>query len=480
MTSLRCRTSVMTFAGRDTHLEAIRPVSTSLIYVSDFWGSHSLLSPLPTCCSSHTLKRSSDSIRSTLHSLISTPYSRSPAPACARRRSKRNVAVVSAVSALPEGTTEEDGVYMRRAVELARKALGKTSPNPIVGCVIVKDGEVVGEGFHPKAGEPHAEVFALRQAGAAAKGATAFVSLEPCNHFGRTPPCTQALIRAGVKRVVVGALDQNPVVAGEGVKRLRQAGIEVVVGVEEEICRRNVEAFFFRMTEKRPMAIMRFTMSMDGKVLGGTGSSSCCQGGYYSCLLSEVDAVVVTDVAVLDDDVDLLSGEEGAKQPLRVVAARTLDLPRNARVFNTSMAKTMVVTDEAALVEDVQRASGSGGDAAETWLREKGVEVVVVEELSPSTILDLCQQRDIVSLLWDCQGPEGSGLESYLGRWALSEGVVEKVCIAVVPVIVGESGKSGGPGFLLDKSNGRIQLENIMTTMSGDDVIITGYLPKST
>ncbi|ERM95024.1 hypothetical protein AMTR_s00009p00240120 [Amborella trichopoda] len=152
----------------------------------------------------------------------------------------------------------DDGFYMRRCVEVAKKAIGCTSPNPMVGCVIVKDGKIVGEGFHPKAGQPHAEVFALRDAGAMAEQATAYVSLEPCNHYGRTPPCTEALIRAKVKRVVVGMVDPNPIVASKGVERLIQSGISVTVGVEEKLCRRLNEAYIHRMLTGKPF----FTLSI--------------------------------------------------------------------------------------------------------------------------------------------------------------------------------------------------------------------------
>jgi diaminohydroxyphosphoribosylaminopyrimidine deaminase / 5-amino-6-(5-phosphoribosylamino)uracil reductase len=144
-----------------------------------------------------------------------------------------------------------DAVYMRRALALARRALGKTVPNPAVGCVIVKDGIVVGEGFHPKAGLPHAEVYALRAAGERAKGATAYVTLEPCDHYGRTPPCSQALVAAGVKRVVVGVGDPNPLVNGGGVATLRAAGIEVLVGCKEAACREINTEFMERMASQR-------------------------------------------------------------------------------------------------------------------------------------------------------------------------------------------------------------------------------------
>ena len=143
--------------------------------------------------------------------------------------------------------TSEDRAYMRRALDLARTALGKTYPNPVVGCVIVKDGELVGEGYHPRAGLPHAEVYALRAAGQAAAGATAYVTLEPCDHYGRTPPCSRALVAAGIARVVVGVGDPNPLVDGGGVATLKSAGIEVDVGCEEDACYIINEEFMSRM-----------------------------------------------------------------------------------------------------------------------------------------------------------------------------------------------------------------------------------------
>ncbi|KAF3484723.1 hypothetical protein F2Q69_00057130 [Brassica cretica] len=136
---------------------------------------------------------------------------------------------------------------MRKCVELAQRAMGCTSPNPMVGCVSVKDGKIVGQGFHPKAGHPHAEVFALRDAGELAENATAYVSLEPCNHYGRTPPCTEALINAKVKRVVVGMVDPNPIVSSSSISHLKDAGIDVTVGVEEDLCKKMNEGFIHRM-----------------------------------------------------------------------------------------------------------------------------------------------------------------------------------------------------------------------------------------
>src|SRR4028119_2423051 len=173
---------------------------------------------------------------------------------------------------------EFDRAMMRRCIELARRALGKTAPNPLVGSVIVRDGKIVGEGFHPGAGQPHAEVFALREAGELAEGATVYVNLEPCNHYGRTPPCSEALVKAKVAKVVAGMVDPNPLVAGTGLARLREAGIEVVASVEGEACKKLNEAFVHRILQGRPLGILKYAMTLDGKIATSTGHSAWVTG----------------------------------------------------------------------------------------------------------------------------------------------------------------------------------------------------------
>eukprot|EP00271_Cylindrocystis_brebissonii_P017113 TRINITY_DN430_c1_g4_i1.p1 TRINITY_DN430_c1_g4~~TRINITY_DN430_c1_g4_i1.p1 ORF type:complete len:477 (+),score=52.07 TRINITY_DN430_c1_g4_i1:271-1701(+) len=385
-------------------------------------------------------------------------------------------ALPPANSSLPDGATEEDAAYMRRAVELARTAIGKTSPNPMVGCVIVKDGVVIGEGFHPKAGEPHAEVFALRQAGKEAAGATAYVSLEPCNHFGRTPPCSQALVKAKIKRCVVGTTDPNPLVAGKGLKTLRDARIEVVVGVEADLCRANVEAFVCQMMEKRAFTTLRYTSSMDGRYLGNLGADEDRPGSYYSRLLAEYDAIIVTEDA-LSSNPSLLSSEPDAKQPLRVVLSRTLGLPLSASVFDTTHARTLLVVDESALVNDVALASRTGQPSMETLLRQRGVEVVPVFDVDVAKVIDMCYQRNASSVLLDAQSPpsvnENSGL-STLATSAMEEGLVDKVVMVIAPIVVGN-----GQGFeplSIGSDNGRRQLTRLRTYMSGANAVVEGYL----
>ncbi|CAI5472537.1 unnamed protein product [Closterium sp. Yama58-4] len=422
--------------------------------------------------------------------------------------------------AMAEGERPEDAAFMRRALELSRQALGRTSPNPMVGCVIVKDGAIIGEGWHPKAGEPHAEVFALRAAGKAAAGATAYVTLEPCNHHGRTPPCSQALVKARVRRVVVGTVDPNPLVGGEGVQTLRRAGVEVVVGVEEAACRRNVEAFMFRIANQRPYSILRYSLSLSGSLLPSIGTSGCAAGSYRSQLLAEYDAAVITDtdllsaVAAAGSDGDaassdsstspasLLSSEPDCQQPLRVVVARSLThLPRSAPIFDTSLAPTLVVTSESAVVVDVSAAAATGRAAAEQWLGECGVDLVVLPDgFSPCDVMELCLERDCNSVLWDwhpvAQGAAGnstsssdgdgdsssSGGEGWsLGSWLMEDDAVEKVVVALSPVLGGcaprEAASSNG-GWLEGGVGEMFPLHGLHAHVCGEDVIVEGYVQK--
>ncbi|BBN19590.1 diaminohydroxyphosphoribosylaminopyrimidine deaminase / 5-amino-6-(5-phosphoribosylamino)uracil reductase [Marchantia polymorpha subsp. ruderalis] len=373
-------------------------------------------------------------------------------------------------SPLPEGATPQDAEYMRMAVELARKAVGHTSPNPMVGCVIVKDGQIVGRGFHPKAGEPHAEVFALREAGKAAQGATAYVSLEPCNHTGRTPPCSQALVRARVGRVVVGTVDPNPLVGGKGVQTLQKAGIKVVVGVEEALCQATAEAFFHRIVTKKPFVSLRYTISMDGAVLRSQGTTSAEAGSNYSILLQENDAVIVTDKCILGNP-KLLSSEAGAKQPLRVVVAKSLALPLDSHVFDTSSAPTLVITDANAISTDLQSNSRQSAESMESLLRSRGVDVVAMNEVNLDAVLDLLYQKGLNSVLLDSTL---CNIENYLGPLALSEQGPQKVVAVISPVLVGN--RTDGPGFQFEDDN--LKLERVTTKTCGGVVIVEGYVSK--
>lgn len=362
---------------------------------------------------------------------------------------------------LSEATHTDDRAMMQRCIELARKALGKTAPNPMVGAVVVQNGEIVGEGFHPGAGHPHAEVFALREAGEKAKNATIYVNLEPCNHYGRTPPCSEALIAAGVAKVVVGMVDPNPLVSGGGIARLQQAGIEVVVGVEEEACKKLNEAFIHRILYHRPFGILKYAMTLDGKIAASTGHSYWITGtdarSEVHRLRATCDAVIVGGNTVRTDNPHLTTHQTGSRNPLRVVMSRVLQLPQEANLWQVSEVATLVLTER-----------GSNPDF-QKMLLNKGVEVVEFAELTPAHAMAFLYERGFLSVLWECGGT--------LAAKAIADGAVQKVLAFIAPKIIGgEAGFSpiGDLGFV--KMTEALTLSNVNWRFIGSDCLIEGYL----
>ncbi|BAZ53430.1 riboflavin biosynthesis protein RibD [Nostoc sp. NIES-4103] len=352
---------------------------------------------------------------------------------------------------------------MQRCLELARRALGRTSPNPMVGAVVVKDGEIVGEGFHPRAGEPHAEVFALRAAGDRARGATVYVSLEPCNHYGRTPPCSEGLIAAGVAKVVVGMVDPNPLVAGGGIARLQAAGIEVVVGVETEACQQLNEGFVHRILYKRPLGILKYAMTLDGKIATTSGHSAWVTNqdarGEVHQLRAACDAVIVGGNTVRLDNPHLTSHQMEAHNPLRVVMSRHLNLPEDARLWQTAQAPTLVLTEVGAN-PDFQK-----------FLLKQGVEVVELTSLTPDQAMTHLYERGFCSVLWECGGT--------LAASAIAQGVVQKILAFIAPKIIGGNHAPTPVGDLgFTNMTEAIALERVRWRVVGSDCLVEGYLPQ--
>ena len=357
-----------------------------------------------------------------------------------------------------------DRTMMRRCLELARRGLGRTSPNPMVGAVIVKNGEIIGEGFHPRAGEPHAEVFALKAAGDNARGATIYVSLEPCNHHGRTPPCSEALVAAGVAKVVVGMVDPNPLVAGGGIKRLQEAGIEVVSGVEEEACRKLNEGFIHRILNKKPLGILKYAMTLDGKIATTTGHSAWVTNQDARSVVRQLragcDAVIVGGNTVRQDNPRLTSRLVGAHNPLRVVMSRTLDLPKEAHLWQTQESPTLVLTEP-----------GANPDLQEN-LRRQGVEVVELSPLTPEKAMDYLYNLGFCNVLWECGG--------ILAANAIAQGAVQKVLAFIAPKIIGGSNAPTPVGDLgLTTMTQALSLERVEMRIVGSDCLVEGYLPCS-
>lgn len=339
----------------------------------------------------------------------------------------------------------------------------------MVGCVITQQGEIVGEGFHPKAGEPHAEVFALRAAGTRAHGATVYVSLEPCNHYGRTPPCAEALIKAQVSRVVVGMVDPDPRVSGGGIARLREAGIEVIVGVEEAACRQLNEGFIQRVLHQRPFGILKYAMTLDGKIATPQGHSAWVSNeaarSQVHQLRSTCDAIIIGTHTVARDNPSLTShcvSQDNCHNPLRVVMSRSLQLPVEAQIWDVTHAPTLVLTQ------------GNGNPQILQQIQDQGVEVLPVDQLTPQVAMAELYRRGCATVLWECGGT--------LAAAAIAQGMVQKVMAFIAPKVIGGVGAPSPVGNLgFSRMSQALELNQVTCEAIGTNFLIQGYLepPKS-
>ncbi|NJN29373.1 MAG: bifunctional diaminohydroxyphosphoribosylaminopyrimidine deaminase/5-amino-6-(5-phosphoribosylamino)uracil reductase RibD [Synechococcales cyanobacterium RM1_1_8] len=370
-----------------------------------------------------------------------------------------------------------DRHYIQRCLTLARQAQGRTAPNPMVGCVLVNgDRQIIGEGFHPQAGQPHAEVFALGDAiaqGHSVVGATAYVNLEPCSHQGRTPPCAQALIQAQVGRVVVGMVDPNPQVAGRGIQALRNAGIAVSVGVEEAACQQLNEAFVHRMVHQQPFGIFKYAMTLDGKIATASGHSQwvtqAAARQRVHQLRAACDAVIVGGNTVRQDNPNLGTHGQASHNPLRVVMSRSLDLPRKAQLWDLAQGATVVFTaaDPVTDAEVVGEPRLHGERLA--WLGDRGVEVVQLPQLEPQAVMAELYGRGLSSVLWECGGR--------LGARAITQGCIQKILAFIAPKIVGGQGYSPIADLGIERMDLALTLERIRWETVGSDLLLEGYLP---
>jgi len=361
-----------------------------------------------------------------------------------------------------------DSEMMQRCIQIARKATGKTAPNPLVGAIIVQDKKIVGEGFHPSAGKPHAEVFALENAGENAKNATVYVNLEPCNHYGRTPPCTEALIAAGVAKVIVGMVDPDPRVSGKGIERLRNAGIEVIVGVEELACQQLNEGFTHRILHQRPFGILKYAMTLDGKIATTTGHSawvtSPASRHWVHQLRAACDAVIVGGNTVRRDRPHLTTHGVATHNPLRVVMTRSFDLPLDCHLWDTQEVPTLVFTESKMLSERSRTAT--------TNLQARGVEVLELPQLTPDGVMECLAQRGLNTVLWECGGN--------LAAKAIASHNIQKVFAFIAPKIIGGETAPSPVGDLgLTTMTQALQLKNIKINTIESDILIEGYLSNN-
>ncbi len=363
--------------------------------------------------------------------------------------------------------------YMARALELAERGRGSTTPNPLAGCVIVRDNEIIGEGWHQRAGEAHAEINALKAA-KNAKDATVYVTLEPCSHHGRTPPCTDALIAAGVRRVVIASGDPNPRVNGQGIKKLSEAGIRVISGVFQEEAQRQNEVFRTVHLKQRPFVLYKSAMTLDGKIATRSGQSRWITGCQARELVqlwrSEMDAIAVGINTVLLDDPLLTCRLEQGKSPVKVIFDSVARTPLNARLFEDdpqgNAAKVIIFVTEKAATSRVEA------------LRERGAELIVLPEQRGRTnltkALDYLHQQEISSILL-----EGGG---NLAWSFFAAQAVDKVAIFIGPKLLGGTGASPLAGLGVAEMKDAILLTELHTEFIAGDLLISGRVnyPQNT
>jgi len=358
--------------------------------------------------------------------------------------------------------SEDHEHFMDRALRLARKGEGRASPNPMVGAVIVKDGRIIGEGYHVCCGESHAEINAIRGARESIAGATFYVTLEPCTHQGRTPPCVQALIKEQPARVVIGAIDPNPVVAGRGVAALRAQGIETVVGVREEECRRLNEKFFKFMTTGLPFVTLKYAQTLDGRIAGAGGHSrwisSLPARRYAHRLRSVHDAVLVGTGTVRHDDPELTVRLVRGKNPLRIILDSRLDIPLKAGVFrNQDRAPTLVVAAVNAPEDKLRALAGLGVETLLVAAAPGGINL-------PELFRKL-GQRGITSVLVE----GGAAIITSV----LRERLADRLSIVVAPKIIGRGVDAVGE-LGLTTMDQALQLTAVQWRRLGPDILCTG------
>ncbi|RME49476.1 MAG: bifunctional diaminohydroxyphosphoribosylaminopyrimidine deaminase/5-amino-6-(5-phosphoribosylamino)uracil reductase RibD [Deltaproteobacteria bacterium] len=368
-------------------------------------------------------------------------------------------------------STSDREVFIAKAIELARRAEGRTSPNPLVGAVVVQGGEIVGVGFHAQAGAPHAEIHALRMAAEKARGADLYVNLEPCCHQGRTPPCTNAIIAAGIRRVFIGILDPNPQVDGKGIAALRRAGIEVETGILAEACRRLNEAYCKFITTRLPFVTLKFAASLDGKIATTTGASKWISGEASRRFVHELrnrnDAISVGVGTILADDPRLTTRIEGGRDPLCLIFDSHLRTPPEARVFHAASARRVIIaTRREPTPQERERFAGVGAEILSFPGDEGGVSIPhVLRELG---------KRDVMSLLVEGGGRLGA---AFLGNRNASpaEPLADKFYLFLAPCIFGGDAYPLFPGFGIEAVGEAISLRDTRSWRLGEDLAFEGY-----
>ena len=360
--------------------------------------------------------------------------------------------------------------YMRRALELARKGEGHTSPNPMVGCVVVKDGRIISEGYHEKYGEFHAERNALTRCTEDTAGADLYVTLEPCCHQGKTPPCTDIIIEKKIARVFVGSMDSNPLVAGKGVQILRDHGIYVETGILDAECRKLNEVFYHYIETKTPFVVMKYAMTLDGKIACATGDSKWVTGEIARTQVHRMRGryrgIMVGIGTVLADDPMLNCRVEGGVDPVRIICDSNLHIPTESQIVKTaSDIETIVACSQEALESERKQEKIRR-------LKEAGIQIIGTEGAHGVNLVELMKKlggQNIDSILL-----EGGGT---LNASALEDGIVNKVYAYIAGKLIGGmDARSPVEGMGIDRMADAITLQNVEIEKLGDDVCIVGYV----
>lgn len=357
-----------------------------------------------------------------------------------------------------------DEIYMEEALKLARGGAGSVSPNPLVGCVITRGDKIIGRGWHGRYGGPHAEVEAVMDAGCV-KGAEVFVNLEPCSHYGKTPPCAEMLIKKGVSRVVVGMRDPNPKVNGAGEAMLRAAGIEVVTGVLEERCKWINRGFIFSVREKRPYVTLKIAAALDGKIALEDGSSKWITGAEsrrkVHAMRAASDAVLTGIGTVLADDPRLTVRDAPGRTPLRVILDRDLRMPEDANIMDVSQGPVLIIT-------------GRDSDAAKAArLAGLGVEVErldCAEDCEIDAVLAILYKKGVNYLMVEA----GAGVTGAF----LNSRRADELALFTAPKVFG-CGKCWTDGLKIEKITEALELKSIAAAVSGADLLIGGVFACS-
>lgn len=360
-----------------------------------------------------------------------------------------------------------DKKYMQRAIDLAKKGAGYTNPNPLVGAVIVKDHKIIGEGYHAKYGSHHAEVNAFLNATEDVTGADMYVTLEPCSHYGKTPPCVDKIIENKIKRVYIGMKDPNPLVAGRGINKLIDHGIEVESGIYEDEVKKLNDIFIKYITTKLPYVILKTAMTLDGKIATSTGDSKWISNEqsrqYVHEIRHRVSAIMVGINTVLTDDPSLTTRleEKQGVNPVRIIVDSTCRIPLESKVLNlTSKAHTIIATTDKADKQKINQ------------LKEKGTRIVTTHskngKVDLNNLMEQLGEMNIDSILL-----EGGGTLNYS---ALEAGIVDKVISFIAPKIIGGTGQTPVSGQGKDYIKDAIQLKNIEIQKFGEDIMIEGTI----